>query len=48
MSFVGMWAKLMPIQSIHIVHTEMYLQTKTKIGLCASEFITSQPFPQST
>lgn len=48
MSSGSMWAKLMSIQSKHIVHKEMYQQTKTNIHLCASNFITLQPFPQST
>ena len=42
-----MWVKLMSIQSKHTVHKEMYEQTKTNIHLCASNFITLQPFLQS-
>jgi len=44
----SMWVQLMSIQSIHIVHKEMYQQTKTNIHLSASNFITLLPFPQST
>lgn len=44
----SMWVQLMSIQSIHIVHKEMYQKTKTNIHLYASKFIILQPFSQST